>query len=549
MIRHLILLFLLVLLTACSGDSGSTTNRTTYNLDANASGLLETVNNIANLVVVSKDANDLKAEYRAGYVQGRLQGSKILSARDNLWDNAYLTKVSHTFPKQLGPTRAELDRAGGILTANYNVFIQYLQNPSTDPAIAHRLKRLLFRLLGVYHGATRLSPAALDFSGSWLPDSVYLQQAELVMGYETTSLSFMDLYFVNAFHDLFDHIAMSASLDTGLPVVSEERLEKCSAFLKRVGNEIILTHNTWMGFLNQSMTMTINVNGDMVTFNPETAGMIGSSSDFGYNNKGIMFNETTHALTIGKVKSNGIWIFWRSTLAEQFADSLDSFFRYLSLDNTGTYLNGYMVADAKTGEIGLAEMSWRCFAFYRSSGGPYTVQTVCSDGGPASTVYDTELVNPSYIIGVNFPASQQIQDDLKPVDTKMARRSQFLQLLPNVSDIETAKAVITYTDPSNPLSIYGRWDLGYGQTIAPKQVPSGSVDAKAATAGMVRSFMGLSGVLDASATTSGYWMKFGTTTFNGAPFIWSRSLWNSQKLRDVPDRMEGPFTLMPLYLR
>ena len=34
-----------------------------------------------------------------------------------------------------------------------------------------------------------------------------------------------------------------------------------------------------------------------------------------------------------------------------------------------------------------------------------------------------------------------------------------------------------------------------------------------------------------------------------APFIWSQSFWKWQKLRDVPDRVDGIFTLMPLYLR
>ena len=66
--------------------------------------MIQTIHNIANLTVVSKDANDLKAEYRAGFVQGKLQGKTIISARDNSWDNAYLTDPSHTFPAQHSPT-------------------------------------------------------------------------------------------------------------------------------------------------------------------------------------------------------------------------------------------------------------------------------------------------------------------------------------------------------------------------------------------------------------------------------------------------------------
>jgi len=35
--------------------------------------------------------------------------------------------------------------------------------------------------------------------------------------------------------------------------------DKCSAFLKRTGGEVILTHNTWDGFLSQTMTQTLAV--------------------------------------------------------------------------------------------------------------------------------------------------------------------------------------------------------------------------------------------------------------------------------------------------
>jgi len=37
-----------------------------YTLDANASGVIETINNIVNMTVVSRDANDLKAEHLSG---------------------------------------------------------------------------------------------------------------------------------------------------------------------------------------------------------------------------------------------------------------------------------------------------------------------------------------------------------------------------------------------------------------------------------------------------------------------------------------------------
>lgn len=521
---------------------------TTYALDADASGAMQTINNILNLTVVSRDANDLKAEYRAGFIQGKLQGHTIISARDNAWDNAYLTDPSHTFPKQHGPTAAELQEATDVLNANYAAFLDYLVNPGTNATTAYRLKRLLFRMLGIYHGVVLEQPADLDFSGTWLPDGGYFQASELALGYETFGLTFMDLYFVNAFCDLMDVISFSLELAPG-GVRPGDHPDKCSAFLKRAGSEVILTHNSWMGFLSQTMTQTLVVNGDMLTFNAATPGLIGSSTDFGYNNKGIMFNETTHRMSYSQVKPQAIWIFWRAALAEQFSASITDFFDNISIDNSGTYLNGYMLVDANTNETGLVEMSYRCFVYFRSSGGPYRVSSLSLDGGTCSTDYDAEMVTPDYLMGINYPASLQVRTDLQSTDNRPERRVQFAKLLPKVKNLQHARNVITYTDPTNPLSIFGRWDLGYGVTDYPKQIPDGALDSKAGDTAMVRSFMGLSGILDTESPATGFWMLFGTPQVKGKPFIWSESLWSGQPLRDVPDRLDGKFTLMPLYLR
>ena len=61
--------------------------------------------------------------------------------------------------------------------------------------------------------------------------------------------------------------------------------------------------------------------------------------------------------------------------------------------------------------------------------------------------------------------------------------------------------------------------------------------------------MRLSGKLDLRSKATGFWMLYGTPTVNGAPFVWSQSSWKWQKRRDVPDRLDGAFVLMPLHLR
>jgi hypothetical protein len=159
------------------------------------------------------------------------------------------------------------------------------------------------------------------------------------------------------------------------------------------------------------------------------------------------------------------------------------------------------------------------------------------------------MVTADYLMGINFPASLQVREDLQSTDNRPARRVQFKKLLPKVNNAATAKRVITYTDQNNPLSIFGRWDLGYGETNYPKQIPDGAIDSKVGTSQMVLSFMELSGILDPKSRATGFWMLYGTPYIQGKPFIWSESLWSLQKLRDVPDRLDGHFTLMPIFLR
>ena len=56
------------------------------------------------------------------------------------------------------------------------------------------------------------SRPALIFPGAWLPDSNYFQASELALGYETAGLTFMDVYFLNAYNDLMDVISFSPEL-------------------------------------------------------------------------------------------------------------------------------------------------------------------------------------------------------------------------------------------------------------------------------------------------------------------------------------------------
>lgn len=531
--RAITLVCTLFMISCTSGES----RFTRFQIDGDTQGVIEKVNNIYNTAVVSNDPNVFKAEYEAGFVQGRLQKDLIIPLRDNMWDAGYLMSPSHTYPQQIPPSSAEIAMAKRTLKINWDYTLDYIRGQGASE-VGTKLRRLMYRLVGIYHGAVRESPENLPFDGSWFPS---FTEAELALGYETSLLTFMDVYFINAFADLFDILPDNA------PAAAAGNPSKCSAFVKKTGDDIFIAHNSWYCFLDQSQAFSLWVNGDYMTMNSIGPGMLGSGTDFGYSNKGIMFNETTHRATYSEPKTRTLWMFWRATLAEQFAGSLEDFFRYVSLEASGTYMNGYMVVDAKTNEIGLVEMSYQSFVFYRPDGRGGVAVTTKPAG--LDTTYDHELVRPDYLLGINFPASKLIHDELVAQDNRPERRTQFMARIGAVADIEAAKALITYTDPLNPLSIYGRWDLGRGMTPSPKTIPDGSIDAKAVSASMVRAAMNLEGVLDTGSSLKSFWMKFGTPLVDGKPFIWSESPWKGWKLRAVPDRVDGEYVLLNAYIR
>ena len=528
---HLFPLILVIVLLG-SGRISYGASGTSYRIDKDTAGHIEVTDHILNLSIVSNDPNTYKAEYEAGFIQGKLQKDQIIATRDNLWDSAFLTDQSPTFVKKIPPSAQEIEAAKAALLANYNYTLAYVQK-TTDKKLQTRLQRLMYRLLGIYHGAKLKTPAVLKFGNDAFPLASYFSKEEMVLAYETPALTFMDIYFINGFMDLFD-------------VLDSEHLPKCSAFVKKTGDDIFITHNSWMSFLDQSGAATYYINGDYLTVNTAFPGFIGSATDFGYNNKGIMFNETTHHATFTKPKTNALWMYLRGTLAEQFAGSLDEFYELVSLEASGTYMNGYMIVDTKTKEIGIVEMSYKNFVYFKPDGAK-GYQVITKPEG-LSKEYDKKLLQPDYILGVNYPISKQIANDLKAIDNRPLRRIQFIAQIGGVKDIESAKKLITYTAPDEPLSIYGRWDLGYGTTPTPRTLPDGAADAKAVSAKMTSYVSSLKGVLDLKSKNRAFWMKLGSAKIKGKPFIWSQSKWKGQKLRDVPDAIDGNFHYLNTYI-
>jgi len=371
-----ILLSLFHIFPGCSEDSlpANGRNITTFTLDEKTQGCLERTGYVYNLSIVSSNENNYKAEYQAGFIHGHLLKDLILSARDNFWDVAYyVDPAHHTIP----PAPKEIKLAKDILEANYNYTTTTFFSKQT-PLLQSQMLRLFFRLLGVYHGTKDAQPSELDFSGNWVPTLDYFTAKELELGYETAAVTFLDVYFVNVGADYLDAVAPTGPM------------ERCTAFVYKTDDDIFVSHNSWFIFLDQSMGLSYYINGDFFTMNSVMPGMISSEASFGYNNKGIMFNATTIDATYSQAKTDRLWMFWRETLATQFADSMDTFYDFISLEASGTYMNSYMVVDVNEMEIGLIEMSYDTF-FYFKPDGSSGYDVITSKSG-ISTEYDEETL-------------------------------------------------------------------------------------------------------------------------------------------------------------
>lgn len=517
-----------------------------YKLDNHTLGFAELRDNCWNYTVISRHpAYDIwKKEYLAGFVQGKLQGELQLKAsRNNTWNNFHLCDVSEPdkkFPKQFDPSREELDRAAACIEDNYRYTFKWIQKNKTDRK-ARQLLRIFFRLKGIYDSTHLVRPSMPDAS-DFAPDKI---PAELHYGNDP--LTFYDLYLINTSFDVFDVMGNSSDYKEG-------RGEHCSAFVKRLpdGN-IIFTHNTWLGFLSQSLTLNVVVDNDFISENCGCQGQIASLVDYGFNGNGICFNETTHRYSHCEPKTKGLWMSWRATIAELFADSVNDFYNSITLDNTGTFLNGYMAVDAHTGEMALIEMSYKRFVYFYSEKKGKLEITDTHDGKLSAEDYDRDLITDEHIFGVNYPVACNVAKDLQSTDNRPLRKIQFNARIDTVKDLETARDLITYTAPDEPLSVFGRWDLGFGTTSYPKTIADGAIDAKVFSTDKVKKLLSsLTFTPNAKGGKNSFWMLFGTPKISDKPFVWSESQWADKKASEpidvVPDRLEGAWNKTRLFM-
>lgn len=541
-----------------------------YVLNQYTKGYSQCIDNNWNFAIYAQDptVSIYQNEYNAGYVQGKIQGNAMIKAtRNNTWRWYVLDEGPGA--NSVTPPAGAVEQAVKALTDNYNYMTDYVEKKQGDRHI-QGLIRLMYRMLGIYHGAAD-KEALKDVTFDNLKMS-NMTPDELKMNSGDDPLTFIDIYFLNAQMDLWDAIGKELGIDFNEIEKSDkehtlqtkedlERMSKddrlkpgrCSGFVTRLDNgEILWSHTSWCCFFAQSCAVTYVIGEDFLTQNSFCPGQFGSNTDFGFNGHGIGFNETTETYFYNESKTLGLWLTWRAAAAEAFATSIDDFYDYVSLDNTGTYLNAYMLVDAYRGEFGLIDMSYARFALFKGDGKNLTVKD--STGyEPNFLDYDSHMISPSHVLGCNIPIYKRIWRELQTIDGAPKRRYQLYRHIGSVRTMDDAKHLITYNGDLEPISIAGRWDKNYGTSEFLRYQPHGSIDAKVfGTEEIKQVLASLSMKPSKDGAKTSFWMRFGSVKLDGTPFIWSDSIWAKFKQPEevdfIPDAIDGAWNRVKLFM-
>lgn len=541
-----------------------------YVLNQYTKGYSQCIDNNWNFAIYAQDptVSIYQNEYNAGYVQGKIQGNAMIKAtRNNTWRWYVLDEGPGA--NSVTPPAGAVKQAVKALTDNYNYMTDYVEKKQGDRHI-QGLIRLMYRMLGIYHGAAD-KEALKDVTFDNLKMS-NMTPDELKMNSGDDPLTFIDIYFLNAQMDLWDAIGKELGIDFNDVEKSDkehtlqtkedlERMSKddrlkpgrCSGFVTRLDNgEILWSHTSWCCFFAQSCAVTYVIGEDFLTQNSFCPGQFGSNTDFGFNGHGIGFNETTETYFYNESKTLGLWLTWRAAAAEAFATSIDDFYDYVTLDNTGTYLNAYMLVDAYRGEFGLIDMSYARFALFKGDGKNLTVKD--STGyEPNFLDYDSHMISPSHVLGCNIPIYKRIWRELQTIDGAPKRRYQLYRHIGGVQTMDDAKNLITYNGDLEPISIAGRWDKNYGTSEFLRYQPHGSIDAKVfGTEEIKQVLASLSMKPSKDGAKTSFWMRFGSVKLDGTPFIWSDSIWAKFKQPEevdfIPDAIDGAWNRVKLFM-
>lgn len=186
-----------------------------------------------------------------------------------------------------------------------------------------------------------------------------------------------DILALNGYIELSDGYLDWENAHGSLASMLGNTREACSAFVATgsatANHKPVMGHNFWWDYITGSRWRVLfditPATGNRVFFDA-LPGLVHSGSDFAFNSKGIMLCETTISGFVGYDPA-GIPEFVRMRKAIQYSDTLDEVARIFSKGNNGGYPNTWLMANAKTGEIGKLELGLKNVIFHRSTEGAY----------------------------------------------------------------------------------------------------------------------------------------------------------------------------------
>ena len=153
--------------------------------------------------------------------------------------------------------------------------------------------------------------------------------------------------------------------------------EACSAMVatgsQTLDGRPVIAHNMWWDYrIGQRFKVLLDLRpdrGQRIVMDA-LPGFVHSGTDFAINGAGIMVTETTIAGFAG-YDPKGVPEFARMRRATQGATSLEGWAKAMREGNNGGYANTWLLADAKTGEIGRLELGLQVVRWETKRDGAY----------------------------------------------------------------------------------------------------------------------------------------------------------------------------------
>ncbi|RYG36490.1 peptidase C45 [bacterium] len=167
--------------------------------------------------------------------------------------------------------------------------------------------------------------------------------------------------------DVWDILALNAHIELEgyyLPWLKGQASQKeaCSAFVATGSwtkdSKPVMGHSFWWGWTSGQRfkaVLTVKPDKGHAYVMDALPGFVHSGTDWAINDAGMVLCETTISGFAG-YDPEGIPEFVRMRRAVQFGDSIDSMAEIFRAGNNGGYANAWLMADAKTGEIGKLEL-------------------------------------------------------------------------------------------------------------------------------------------------------------------------------------------------